>query len=306
MFLTSGSTYDEAISLLDDICQREISEVRNSIPRIGSPGFPVMMQVALNKYGAWTEQAGRRLRAVFGAGEIASRLRGEKYWIIIASNPESSRTVSMLHTELNELTMAYMYAANELRSLKARLPSGLGRCLVLDTNDFLHFQRFVDIPWSRLYGKGAWVVVPHVVLDEIDRKSYQEGVKMRRRARKVYHDFEYILDHADANGYAKLTDGTLCMILTDEPGHQRLPNNDDEIVARAKFLQQGLPPGTVTIITGDIGMRARALAQHLQAEKLPDNFQIQEGDAAEESSPSGNAHSTALAADPADPGGGSK
>jgi len=142
----------------------------------------------------------------------------------------------------------------------------------LDSNDFLHYERFDNIPWSTIYRKDAWVVIPHVVLDEIDRKSYEEGSKIRKRARGAYKLFEGLFDHIDSEGYTTLRDGSSCLIMADDPGHRRMPNNDDEIVARAAFLQQALRPGQVTIITRDIGMRARAMAQHLRAESLPEKY----------------------------------
>jgi predicted ribonuclease YlaK len=137
----------------------------------------------------------------------------------------------------------------------------------------LHYQRFDNIPWATIYRKGAWVVVPHVVLDEIDRKSYEEGGKIRTRARGVYRLLETLMSQADSEGYIKLTDGTRCLILADEPGRRRLPNNDDEIVAQAGFLQ-AVVPGQVTMLTRDIGMRARATAQQLHTESLPEKYLI--------------------------------
>lgn len=177
-----------------------------------------------------------------------------------------------MHSELSNLAKAFMYAANELRTLQARFAGRSGRCLVLDSNDFLHYERFDNIPWSTIYRKDAWVVIPHVVLDEIDRKSYEEGSKTRKRARGAYKLLEGLFNHIDNEGYTTLRDGSSCLIMADDQGHRRMPNNDDEIVARAAFLQQALSPGQVTIITRDIGMRARAMAQRLRAESLPEKY----------------------------------
>jgi predicted ribonuclease YlaK len=183
----------------------------------------------------------------------------------------------MLHTELQELSMFFMECANELRRLKERFRGHRGRSLVLDTNDFLHYHRFDKIPWAALYGQPVRVVIPHVVVDELDRKSYGEGTKVVKRARGVYKVLESYMDSMDSAGFATLADGvTTLEILTDELGHQRLANNDDEIVAQAALLQQAIAPVAVTIITRDIGMRARARTRLLKAAKLDDKYLIRE------------------------------
>ncbi len=274
MLLRSGKTCTDAVRLLDQIAQGDLNDARNGIPRIGSPGFPQLMQAAVTRYEDCTARVIIKLRENFVDLTLANRVRGEKYWLIVASDATSPRTASLMHTELGELSLEFMYAANELRKLQARFAGRVGRCLVVDTNNLLHYQRFDNIPWSTLFRQGAWVVLPHVVLDEIDRKSYEEGSKVRDRARGVYRMLDGLITRIDDQGYATLNDGSACLILLDEPGHRRLPNNDDEIVARAGFLQQALAPGQVTMVTRDIGMRARALALQLRAERLPDNYLI--------------------------------
>ncbi|MEU3639905.1 hypothetical protein AB0H23_27275 [Streptomyces albogriseolus] len=42
---------------------------------------------------------------------------------------------------------------------------------LLDTNTTLHFTRFDKVPWQKVFGKGTAVMVPHVVVDEINTKS---------------------------------------------------------------------------------------------------------------------------------------
>lgn len=85
---------------------------------------------------------------------------------------------------------------------------------------------------------------------------------------------EGYLDEIDESGSAGLSDGARLEILADELGHQRLPNNNDEIVARAAFLQQAIFPGVVTVISRDIGMMTRARTRQLKAEKLSDKYLI--------------------------------
>lgn len=274
MLLRPGKTCNDVIRLLDAIAQGGMNDTRNAIPNVGGPSFTPLMQSAIIKYEAWARETVGILREIFADPDLTARIRGEKYWLIVGSDVSSPRTASLMHTELSDLALEFTQVANALREQCGRYAGRSGRCLVLDTNDLLHYQRFDHIPWSHLYKSDAWVVIPHVVLDEIDRKSYESGGKVHTRARGVYKILEGLLTDSDANGYCKLSDSTTCLILADEPGHKRESNNDDEIVSRAAFIQQALDPGQVTIVTRDIGMRARAKARLLKAESLPEKYLI--------------------------------
>jgi rRNA-processing protein FCF1 len=274
MLLRPGKTYEQAIKLLDEMWQGGLNNVENVIPHIGSASFNQLMAPAVLSYERWTELAQKELRAVFADSSVIERLHAERYWIIVGSPPASARTASMIHAELSELRIYFLELANKLREIAAKFPQG--SWLVLDTNDLLHYYRMDAIPWSSLYGKGVRVAIPHVVIDEIDSKSYSAGPTIQRRARGVYRMLENLLGRIDAHGSVELGDGTPFEILADEAGQQRLPNNDDEIVARAAALQQAIYPWTVTLVTRDIGMRARARAQGLKAEKIPDKYLIRE------------------------------
>lgn len=180
--------------------------------------------------------------------------------------------------ECSELRTYFMELGNELSRMKERHAHHQGRTVVLDTNDLLHYSRYDNIPWARVYGKGTVVVIPHVVVDEIDKKSYAiSSESIRKRARGVYELLRKTLTEQRAG--EALAGGVRVEVLLDEPLHVRLPNNDDEIVARACALQQAITPVPVTVLTGDNGMLARALAWGLNADQLPEKYRIERVDA---------------------------
>lgn len=91
------------------------------------------------------------------------------------------------------------------------------------------------------FGKGTAVIVPHVVVDEIDTKSHQTGdKKISRRARGVFRLLESVLEAGPEKATAD--DGTPVFITADEPGPARLPVPDDELVAAALRLRQAVAP----------------------------------------------------------------
>ncbi|WBO68956.1 PIN domain-containing protein [Streptomyces camelliae] len=105
------------------------------------------------------------------------------------------------------------------------------------------------------------------------KKSHTTSDTIKRRARGVFALIEQTLTE-QRNGQA-MAGGVRVEVLLDEPGHVRLPNKDDEIVARACHLKQAIMPTPVTVLTGDNGMRARALAWGLEADQLPEKYRIE-------------------------------
>ncbi len=227
----------------------------------------------VNRYDQCTLDATSELLEVFADRSVAARMRGERYNAIVYGDFTAERLTQLLNVELRELRTYFMELANELRRMRERYRHHQSRTVVLDTNDLLHYSRYDKIPWHTVFGKGTVVVIPHVVVDEIDKKSYATSDSIRRRARGVFALLEETLA-AQRDGQATVGE-TVVEVMLDEPGHVRLPNNDDEIVARACYLKQAIAPTPVTVITGDNGMRARALAWGLNADKLPEKYKIE-------------------------------
>lgn len=275
ILLKPGKTFDQAIALADELALGglDLSNTENCIPHIGSASFNQLMLPAVLAYERWTHTTATQLGAVFQEGAVITRLRAEKYWLIIGSQTASAQTASMMYAEFSELRNYYMQVANELRLTKERYTTASRH--VLDTNDLLHYYRLDTIPWARLYTGRPRLAISHIVLDEIDSKSYSAGPTIQKRARGVYRLLEGLLDQSEATGHAILPDGTIVEFLAEEGSAPRRPNNDDEIVALAAALQQAIHPGVVTVISRDIGMRARALARSLKVGKIPDKYLIQ-------------------------------
>ena len=280
MLLRPGVTCGTAIKFLEELTTGSLNNLSNRLPRFEElDQLPHGIVPIVLEYERWVQQTAREVSAVFADHTIVARLRGGRYGTIQAtSNP--AQVLFLLRAELSELRdyLGYEFA-NELRELQQRFIHHKGRTLVLDSNDVLHYQRFDTIPWVKLYGAGCVVVFPHVIVDEIDKKGYDTGSdKVRTRARGVYRLLEQLQITMDATGgRATLKDGTAVEIIADEIEHVRLGNNDNEAIACASMLQQALAPGQVTVITRDIGMRARARTRKLKAEALPDKYLIPGG-----------------------------
>jgi rRNA-processing protein FCF1 len=276
---------------LERLTDEGLNDVQNAVPHhfVGSTraGLPENWELDVNRvvgeYDRWTLQAATDLLDAFADRPVAARLRGERYNAIVHGQfTHPGRWTLLINTELQELRTHFMELANELRRMQDRFTRHRVRTVVLDTNDLLHYMRFDKIPWQRLFGRGTSVMIPHVVLDEIDKKSYETyDTGVRKRARGVFALLERTLAQIEADGHAVVHEDTVVDVLLDEPGHVRLPNNDDEIVARACYLQQAIAPAPVTVVTGDNGMRARALSWGLRAKVLDEKYKIERLSAAE-------------------------
>jgi rRNA-processing protein FCF1 len=286
MLLRPGTTCAEAIALLDRLTDQGLTDLQNAAPHHfiarTSDGVTENWEQAANRvvgqYDRWTLQAATDLLETFTDRSVAARLRGERYNAIVHGQFTADRWTLLFNTELQEVRTYFMDLANELRRMQGRFTRHRVRTVVLDTNDLLHYMRFD----KRLFGRGTSVMIPHVVLDEIDKKSYEtHDTGVRKRARGVFALLEQTLAQIESDGHALVSEDTVVDVLLDEPGHVRLPNNDDEIVARACYLQQAIGPAPVTVVTGDNGMRARALSWGLKARVLDEKYKIERLSAAE-------------------------
>ena len=287
MLLRPGVTCEEAIRFLDDLVRGSLNDVSNSVPTYAQPMVEGLapsqlagpdLVVTLRQYAQWTAKAARQLADFFADPAVPARLRGEHYSHIVHSPLASYRTALLLHWELDELATYFTELQNRMRKTVEDFRSYRQRVLVVDANTLLHCQRFDKIPWSQVCGKGqVTLVIPHVVVEEIDTKSYSEGsAKIKKRARGVYELLGDVLKGLSTDGRFELRDGTEVQVLRDELGHRRLPNNDDEIVARAAHLQQAIAPRQITVITRDNGMRGKAMTWCLPWDFPPDKYLIPE------------------------------
>jgi PIN domain len=181
---------------------------------------------------------------------------------IIAGNAEQERVRGRLLAEHSRLVALY-------ESWTARSGGGYTP-VVADTNVFIHAsEEFTTLDWhsvargcpSYVPGRPIRLVIPMVVLYELDRLKFNSNTKTR--ARHAIQLLDGLLsapsDRVELTGVPHTVgDGPVYVqILMDELPSQRLPLVDDEILLRALELQQYAGTGTV-LATGDISMRLRA------------------------------------------------
>ena len=143
---------------------------------------------------------------------------------------------------------------------------------VLDTNVFMHYQRFDRVPWAEVLGITGPVrlILPICVIDELDNKKYTGSDRMSKRASLAIAALREHSSDLRPGSVATLPDGTTAEVFLDEPGHVRKTNLDEELLSRSLLLKRVVGP--VTIVTGDLGMQLRADANRLAHAVMPDKY----------------------------------
>lgn len=146
--------------------------------------------------------------------------------------------------------------------------------IVLDSNIFLHYKCFEDIPWQEELGCGdITIVLTAMVIEEIDDKKDNEKGKIQKRAKTVSSRIaEILLDGATGkfpilyleNAYAT----------EDEKRQYHLDRNDNQILY--DVAMSGLDKDDVTIISSDNAMLIRAKQQGFKIHKLDDKYLLKE------------------------------
>jgi predicted ribonuclease YlaK len=144
---------------------------------------------------------------------------------------------------------------------------------VLDVKRDVEFWPLID-DWQL----DVTVLVPIVIVDELDRLKESKDKRVRWRAGYTLAVLDRLL--ADGAGRARLRPGdgmpgpdgltggeVTIELIFDPPGHVRLPGNDDEIIDRALAIEP-LADRKVTLLTYDTGQSTRARSAGLQVVKL--------------------------------------
>lgn len=177
----------------------------------------------------------------------------------------------MRYSEI-EFQLSQLQQAHEQVHSLDRLSVRQGKIIVYDTNSLMHYQDPQSIVWTEILSGAVRLVVPLIVLDELDHKRYSGTPKMAERARTAQRKLAALLADVSAGDKVNVPGrpGVTFEVFLDEPGHRRLQSADDEIVERTLLLQQ-LGDSPVTLLTHDIGMRLRAQAVGLLTLQLPES-----------------------------------
>lgn len=143
--------------------------------------------------------------------------------------------------------------------------------LFLDTNVFLHYNSFEDIPWKELVSDDFTIVITPVVQQELDKHKDQSREKIQKRARKMS---SLLFDYLIGNKECKVP-----IVRCKEPVPTEedklimdLSINDNRIILSA--LKSGYDVRDIVLVTGDRNNIFRAIDHNLGHLFLDEKYKL--------------------------------
>jgi hypothetical protein len=251
---------------------RELAMTADNARAALMPG-PDGLRRGRDQYLIWADTAERQFRNVFADTELLNALHSERYWRIHELDRYSARPAALVNTEIDVQIRLLDDVATQLESHR-QLAERPGDVLILDTNTFMHCTLFTDINWLKEFDTDAVrLVLPLLVLDELDDKTFSAHTRLSKRASKVLRTLDPFMDNVVTAGIVEIAPGATLEVLHDDPSHRRRGNNDTELLDRAEFLAQVIER-PVTMVTTDYGMRVRGKARDLRVHVMPDRLRL--------------------------------
>lgn len=148
--------------------------------------------------------------------------------------------------------------------------------LFLDTNIFLHFQNFEQIPWAKLVNDIDFkIIVSDIVAGEIDKHKDSARGKIQKRAKAV----SKLLGDVFLCGVARSIPLEYSMSfpekLSDEEKAKFNPLSQDDQILMG-ILASDYPKENVVVVSYDNPILIKAKAHGLRFLKMPDEFLLKE------------------------------
>lgn len=218
--------------------------------------------------------------------DLTVSLKSDTYWNLFGTKASLSgrRTNGTLASELHHLIYREIHvqldalkeAERQLESLK-RLAERPGVPVVYDTNMLLHWAQPGDVKWINILkvdnqeASRVRLVVPLIVIDELDRHKYGQGLLAKRAATAIRY-LENLLAGASPAEAVDLRRGVTLEVWLDPSNHKRSRDADVEILRCATEVDQLDPNAGTRVLTDDIGMRLRARRMDLGLLRLPEEY----------------------------------
>jgi hypothetical protein len=231
-------------------------------------------------YIEWANNTAGQFRHLMGRADIDRLILTPPFWHIHAlPGPLPTEARTTINTEI-EVCRAELDRLHRAVAAQVDRWSGFGPYVVPDTTMFIqHPDKLEDWDLVQLLTGNVegdvHVLIPMVVIDELDRLKESKDRHTRWRARHSLAVLDRVLRepkkasvlrHANAGQYqGKVT----VELVFDAPGHVRLPEPDDEIVDQAHMIRCLAGP-EVTMLTYDTGQSTRARAADLTCHRFSD------------------------------------
>lgn len=244
----------------------------------------------LLSYLRWATDSTRLLRHQISEADIGALILTDRYRALLdgaghlAGTHQQGFVNGFVDLEVEERLEAFTKAIDSF-TVHSKRWGGVHRLVVADSSFYVHYPKMLsEMDLCDATGTnpdvGVHLLVPLVVIDELDRLKEASKPQPRWRARHTLAILDGALDK-DGRGVLRPADltGTTAPgsirrevtveVVFDPPGHVRLPLDDDEIVDRALSVQ-GIAGQPVKFLTYDTGQGTRARIAGLDVKKFRD------------------------------------
>jgi hypothetical protein len=243
---------------------------------------------SLLKYLQWATESARVLRSQVSARDLDSLIFTPRYQTLLAScgtlagSDQQFLVRGLVELEVTERVEALEAAIAEFEA-QTRRWAGQELLVVADSSFYCHNPQCLrDADLHEILGlvpsKPIRLLFPIVVVDELDGLKESGKQQARWRAPHTLGLLDEVLrggtfgvwrpevvgDFGSGNVRGRVS---MEMVL-DQPGHVRLPIDDDEIIDRAVAIQT-LAGRPVRLLTCDTGQHTRGCAAGLEVTKVP-------------------------------------
>jgi hypothetical protein len=264
MRLKSPGALQKAIDTLTTLAR----ELRESL----DTSHPSLQQ-AREAWLKWWARADMAVRELFADDELLiplARSAAEIRALELVAPAYEAPSLSYIVRE-RDVWVERFEGASQRMALLSNFVMRPGRIAVLDTSAFHEFDRFwiadwatcvqAEPPYAPVAGLPIRLVVPLVVVEELDAQKIHPNGKVRQVARDILKHLralERVSNDAVAD-VLRLDERVTVEILLDDPAHIRLPVNDAEIIDRAVYLRSLFPESRrLILVSGDVSMQFRA------------------------------------------------
>ncbi|MCF6746564.1 hypothetical protein E9529_20250 [Blastococcus sp. KM273128] len=255
-----------------DALQTALEHVRNEAIGLTASGADL-----LPAYQRWAVSAVTRLRPHLASDDVDRLIRTATFWAAMELDPHASVGGALISGELAVREEELGRAGASIESFRRRFADVPEAAIVLvpDTNVLIaHAEEARTADWRGMLRDQVRdfdilrVVIPLVVIDELDRLKQSSKQATRTRARlmlKLIH--ELLVDRPDGRRTLQDASGehgeVTVEVLMESSAHVRLTRADDELIDVVARLRDMLGPRTV-IVTFDTGADFRAAARSLR------------------------------------------
>ncbi len=267
--LKPGATPERTLEILDEL----LIELRNLTGKSAvSTNVWETFRRRQQDYMTWVDKAESQLGNFTDELRIDSLLHTRGYWAIREAHPQTPWPAHLIESEIRLQKATLERVAEDLKRRIERATEAAGHIVVLDTHLLLHFLPPEQVNWREIVGvEPVRLFLPITVVDELDELKYTGKDSVRGKARAALTNLERAVGPGGSPG--RVREGVTIEVelaLSDDP---RDPDADRSIISVCVELEQlAGKPNTVSLVTGDAGMRLRAAQRDVRVVAMPEKY----------------------------------